>query len=110
MDISLMRSRITLQKETVVSDSIGNRTNIWIDRHTCRAYVNMQTGGEHAAAGQTVETETLVFTVRYCLAIADITPGSYRILFNGEIYDISAVDDYRFRHETLKLTASRKAR
>ena len=110
MKISLMRSRITIQKETVTVDSIGNRTNTWTAWHTCSAYVNMQSGGENENAGQTVVSDTLVFTVRYCSALAGMQPDGYRISFNGYLYNITAVDDYQFRHETLKLTATRTER
>ena len=105
-----MRSKITLQQETVTADTVGNRMNTWVDRYTCRAYVNMQAAGEHEGAGRTVETETLIFTIRYCQAVSGLSSGAWRVLFNGRTYDITSVDDYRLRHETLKLTASRTER
>ena len=110
MNIGLMRCRIVIQKETVTIDSIGNRTNTWTAWHSCFAYVNMQTGGEHESTGRTIVTDTLVFTVRYCSALAGMQPDGYRISFNGRLYNITAVDDFQFRHETLKLTATRTER
>ena len=107
MNIALMRSKIIIQKQTVSVDSIGNRTNTWADYLTCRAYVNTSYGYEHQAAGQTVDTATLTFTVRYCSALENIHSDGYRILFGGELYNITYIDDYQFRHETLKLTAER---
>lgn len=114
MEISLMRSRITIQKNTVVTDSVGNHTCTWEDWYSCYAYANMSQNisgaGEEKSAGQTVVKDSYVFTVRYCSKLSDLTSDGYRILFNGNIYDISKVDDYQFRHETLKLTAERVQR
>ena len=107
MEIALMRSKIIIQKQTVSVDSIGNRTNTWSDYLTCRAYVNTSYGYEHHTAGQTVDTATLTFTVRFCEALKTLCSDGFRIVFNGEIYNITYIDDYQFRHETLKLTAER---
>ena len=107
MEIALMRSSITIQKQTVSVDPIGNRTNTWSDYHSCRAYVNTSYGYEHHVASQTVDTATLMFTVRYCSALRNLCSDEYRIIFDGEIYNITYIDDYQFRHETLKLTAER---
>ena len=107
MHIGLMRSRITIQKQTVSVDDIGNRTNTWTDFHSCAAYVNTSYGYEHQIAGQTVDTATLTFTVRYCKTLEALKSDEYRISFNGELYNITYIDDYQFRHETLKLTAER---
>ena len=48
--------------------------------------------------------------VRYCAALKDIDSVHYRILFEGGIYNITLVDDFQFRHETLKLTATKVRR
>ena len=105
MEISKMRSRITIQKNTVEADAIGNRRVVWTDFYSCYAYANIATGKtagqEYEAAGQTIASDGYTFTVRYC---------NYRILFDGDIYNITLVDDFQFRHETLKLTANKVRR
>ena len=107
MHIGLMRSSVIFQKESVVTDEIGNRLNVWEDYFPCAAYVNLSTGTETQEAGQTISQDKLIFTVRYCRKLAALTSDGYRILFNGNLYNILCVDDYQFRHETLKITAER---
>lgn len=110
MDISNLRSRITIQKNTVEVDTIGNHLSVWEDYYTCAAYANLASGKEYGAAGQTLDTDTLVFQVRWCERLRDLDAARFRILFGGAVYNITCVDDARFRHEQLKLTAQRERR
>ena len=110
MDISKLRSRITIQHSEVVTDAIGNHTNTWVDYWFCAAYANLAFGKEYGAAGQTLGSDTLVFEVRWCERLRDLDGTKFRILFGGAIYNITCVDDVQFRHEKLKLTAQRERR
>lgn len=114
MEISKMRSRIVIQKNTVKTDAIGNHTAVWKDYYSCYAYANLATGKtagqEQEVAGQTVASDSYTFTVRYCAALKDMDSDHYRILFEGGIYNIILVDDFQFRHKTLKLTATKVRR
>ena len=114
MNIALMRSKITIQKSVITTDSVGNHTATWTDYYTCHAYANIaqtENGGkEYTAAGQTIGSDAFIFTVRYCAALTDIDSTKYRIIFNDHFYNIVKVDDFQFRHETLKLTANRVMR
>jgi len=114
MEIALMRSRITIQKSVITIDSVGNHLAAWTDYYSCYAYANMaqtESGGkEYEAAGQTIASDAFVFTVRYCGLLAVLDTTGYRIVFNGHIYNIVKIDDFQFRHQTLKLTASRVQR
>lgn len=107
MNIAKMRSKITIQKATVSTDNIGNRKNTWADYYSCSAYANLTSGKEYAEAGQTISSDKITFTVRYCNALSALTTDGYRIVFQGELYNITCIDDYMFRHETLKLNAER---
>ena len=107
MEISKMRSRITIQKNTVEKDAIGNHTAVWKDYYSCYAYANLAAG---KTAGQTVASDSYTFTVRYCATLKDMDSDHYRILFEGCIYNITLVDDFQFRHKTLKLTATKVRR
>ena len=40
MNIELLNVRIYIQKNEVISDSIGNRKNTWKDYYTCYATVS----------------------------------------------------------------------
>nr|WP_326209066.1 phage head closure protein [uncultured Oscillibacter sp.] len=110
MDISKLRSRITIQQAVVQKDAIGNHINVWVDFWSCTAYANLASGKEYGAAGQTLGSDTLVFEVRWCERLRDLDSTKYRILFGGNIYNITCVDDVQFRHEKLKLTAQQERR
>lgn len=110
MEISKLRSRITIQHSEVVTDTIGNHTNAWVDYWSCAAYANLASGKEHGAAGQTLSSDTLVFEVRWCERLRELDSTRFRILFCGSIYNIVTVDDVQFRHEKLKLIAQRERR
>ena len=110
MEISKLRSRITIQRATVQTDVIGNHTNAWADFYSCAAYANLASGKEYGAAGQTLGSDTLVFEVRWCERLRELDSTRFRILFCGSIYNIVTVDDVQFRHERLKLTAQQERR
>ena len=110
MDISKLRSRITIQRSEVATDAIGNHLSVWVDYWSCAAYANLASGKEYGAAGQTLGSDTLVFEVRWCERLRDLDSTKFRILFGGNIYNITCVDDVQFRHEKLKLTAQRERR
>ena len=110
MDISKLRSRITIQRVVVQTDAIGNHANAWVDYWSCAAYANLASGKEYGAAGQTLGSDTLVFEVRWCERLRELNSTKFRILFGGNIYNITCVDDVQLRHEKLKLTAQRERR
>ena len=110
MEVSPMRSRITIQQSIVTKDAIGNHLTDWTDIHTCFAYANLASGKEYQAAGQTLNGDTLVFTIRWCDRLRNLDTTGFRIKFEGNIYNITCVDDVRFRHERLKLTAEKVRR
>jgi len=110
MDISKLRSRITIQRSEVATDAIGNHLSVWVDYWSCAAYANLASGKEYGAAGQTLGSDTLVFEVRWCERLRDLDSIKFRILFGGAVYNITCVDDVQFRHEKLKLTAQRERR
>ena len=114
MDIARLKVRITIEKLTVKVDEIGNHTNGWEDYYSCYAYANLAAGKtagqEQEVAGQTIASDSYTFMVRYCAALSDMDSDHYRILFEGGIYNITLVDDFQFRHKTLKLTATKVRR
>lgn len=110
MDIGSMRQRITIQKATVVTDEIGNRVNRWEDYHSCFAYVNLASGKEYEAAGQTLPGDSVVFTLRWCKKLADMDCGSFRVLFQGQLFNLVCVDNVQYLNQRLKLTGERVVR
>ena len=112
MDIALMNEKITFQKNTVVTDAVGNHRNVWEDDYTCFATIGgegMTSSKEKEAAGATVEDVGMTVTVRYCQKASEIGSTTHRMIFHGEIYDITSVDHMNFRKKCLKFVC-RKGR
>lgn len=106
MDIGLLNVMITFQQNTVVTDSIGNHTNAWVDHYSCHATVSgengSKNGGEDEAAGTVVDHSNTDFTVRWCGKTSGITSDGYRISFNGEVYDIIGIDHMNYKRKSIK--------
>ena len=110
MEVGTMRSRITLQKATLSVDEVGNHINAWADYHSCFAVANLVSGKEYAVAGQVQNGDTLQFVIRWCGKLRDLNTTQYRIVFQGDLYNIINVDEVLFRHESLKLIGERVRR
>ena len=102
--LSDMRSRVQIEKAEVKTDELGGRHNEYSHYCTRWAQVNMTTGSERYAAGTTSEYKLMSFVVRYDSLTKAITSGGYRIVFDGKIYNIKSVDNYKQRNESLRLT------
>lgn len=103
MDIAAMNVRVMIQKNAVVTDQYGNHKNTWTDYYSCFATIGGETGQEQAVVGETVECTDMNVTVRYCAKTAAITSTQFRVLFDGQIYDILAVDHLNYKKHALKL-------
>lgn len=105
MDIAAMNVRIVFQKNAVVTDKIGNRTNSWTDYYSCYATLSDSMGkssAETAAAGLIIDNSDISFTVRYCKKAMAVDTTGYRILWNGEPYNIVKVDHLNLKKNALK--------
>lgn len=51
----------------------------------------------------TAEQKSVVFTVRWCSEVNKLTSTGFRILFRGELYDITSVDPMNYDKKTIKL-------
>ena len=109
MNIPLLNKVITIQKQTTVTDAIGNHTNTWTDYYSCHATISNETNSEDETAGVTVDNTNTDFTIRYCALTSIITPTEYRVVMDGEIFDILSVDHMNFKRKSIKLRC-RKAR
>lgn len=109
MDIAAMNVRVTFQENGVVTDAIGNHKNAWEDCYTCFATISGESGTEQAVVGETVENTDMSLTVRWCAETAAMSSTRHRILFNGEIYNILAIDHLSFHRRGIKFKG-RKAR
>ncbi len=102
MNIALLNVEITFQKNSVEVDAIGNHKNGWEDYYTCHATVSGESGKEKQTAGITVEDSDLAFTIRWCKKASLIDVTGYRVVFNGELFNITSVDHMNYKKECLK--------
>lgn len=109
MKIGLLNTRITLQVQKTVTDRVGNRKNLWTDYFSCAATISGEGGSEAEAAGLTVENTETDFTIRYSSETAPVTSTKYRVIYQGEVYNIIQVDHMNLKKKALKLR-SRKER
>lgn len=110
MNVSLLNLRITFQKNTVVTDRIGNHRNEWTDCYSCYATINSESGTESEKAGTTNASANAAFTVRYCKEVAAMTPDQYRILYGDEIYNIISIDHQNNKRKSLKFWVQKARR
>lgn len=110
MEIALLNTRITFQKNETVVDEIGNHINEWINYYICHATVSGEGGVEVSVAGIIVDNSDISFTVRFCKKAAAITNTGFRILFNEEIYDIQSVDHMNYKKKCLKFKCKKARR
>ena len=100
------KERITVQKSSLGNDKAGNHVLAWEDYFSCSAFVNSLSGKEYWEAAQINAQKDMYFIIRYCSEVADMDTEHYRILFRGQVYNISFIDNVRYQNRTLKLRAS----
>ena len=112
MDIGLLNEKVTFQKNTVITDSIGNQKKGWEEFNICHATIGgegMASSKEKEEAGTIVEDVSMTVTIRYCRKASEIGSTTHRIVFRDEIYDITNVDHMNFKKKCLKFSC-RKVR
>ena len=104
MNIAGLRVRITIQKNETVTDRYGNHTSSWEDFFTCWATATMsgKSAEETQKAAHTEETDRLDITVRWSSETAAVNAKQYRVLLGERIYNIIAIDEMGFRHNSRK--------
>ena len=112
MEVSLLNVRITFQKNGVVVDGIGNHKNTWADYYSCHATISGEAGrqsSESDVAGIVADESDVSFTVRWCRKASAVDSTGYRVVFDGGIYDILAIDHMNYKKKSIKFKC-RKAR
>lgn len=74
MDIGLLNVRITILKNAVTTDAIGNHKNEWVPFYTCYATVSGEAGKEETDAGTIVDDSKIDFTIRWCKKAQHLIP------------------------------------
>lgn len=110
MDVALLNIHITFQKNEVKIDEIGNHKTTWKDYYSCFATVSGEGGNEKVSSGMIVEDSDISFTTRYCKTLLNIESTKYRIIFNGNLYNISSIDHMNFKKKCLKFKCQKVRR
>lgn len=110
MDIALLNRKITVQKNTVTVDEIGNHLTTWEDFYSCHATVSGESPSESTAAGTVVDNTKADFTVRWCKAVSEITADGFRIVYDEELYNILGIDHQNFKKKSVKLKCQKARR
>jgi SPP1 family predicted phage head-tail adaptor len=84
--------------------------NQWTDYYSCHATVSGESGSEKNVAANTLYDADLAFTVRCCKALKAADTTSFRILFGGEIYNITFIDHMNYKNKCLKFRCQKVRR
>ena len=104
-EIARFNERITFQKNTVTVDRYKNHVNEWTDYYSCFATISNSSGKtdtESEGAGTTLDELDIGFTVRFCQKTFAVNSTGYRIIWNGEVYNIVKVDYLNMKKRGLK--------
>ena len=110
MNIALLNVKVTIQKNEVVTDDIGNHKNTWKDFFTCYATISHESPSEDTAAGVVVDDSKIDFTVRWCRAASKIDSEKYRIFYARETYNILGIDHMNLKKKCIKLKCQKVRR
>lgn len=91
--------------QVVQIQKFNENTNQYQNYYTCHAQVNKTGGNEYLVAGTVSTKNKFSFIVRYCSELKDLqfNTQSYRIIFNGIIFNILDADDFKQQHKTIKI-------
>lgn len=106
--VSNMRERILITRQQVRTDPLGNHKNVQVPYCRRWAYANRVSGGEEESGHVIREEESLYFVIRFDSETCHITSTGFQIEFRGKTYDITSVDNYKFRNESLTLYVKEK--
>ena len=100
--IDKLNERTTIQQSKHMTDKVGNHRNAWMDYYTCFAYASTYEAQEDEGE-VTAEQKSVVFTVCWCSEVNKLTSTGFRVLFRGELYDITSVAPMNYDKKTTKL-------
>lgn len=102
MEIGDLRHRVTFQKHTTSVNDNGFEVETWEDFKTVWAAVSNLHGREYYAAAAVQAENTVKFTIRYLEGLNT----TMRILFQGRQYNITALDNIKYRNRYIEIKAT----
>ena len=99
--IERFNKRIAIRKFTTTLNENGFEIQEWSDYSTVWASVSNLNGREYFAAQAVQAEKTVKFTIRFNKNINE----SMRIIFEGNNYDISSIDNIKYSNEFMEIKA-----
>ncbi len=99
LEAGRLDKRVTLQAHGITQDANGTPVEGWSDVATVWAAVEPLSGREFFAAAQVQAEQMQRITIRYRTGVT----AAMRVAWAGRLFDITAVIDWRERHEALQL-------
>ena len=103
------RHKITIQKGTAGTDSVGNPVIDWKDWKKPYAKINSLYGQEYWQAAAQGQENTVVFTLRWSRELEILAQTKeitqHRIVYNSLPYDIISYDNVNFANKLIKIKA-----
>lgn len=103
MPVGDLDQRVTIQRATQTTGSMGDVSKTWATLATVWANVKSATGRERLADDRTMATQMTRFRIRYR---ADVTEAD-RIVWKGETFNIRAISDQSQRLLYMDIQAER---
>lgn len=105
VSIAERNQRITVQQNETVTDRIGNHISAWTDFLELWANVTITASTEGTEAGVTSMRQTMKAIVLKSATTAALCSNRHRILFGGEVYNITGVMPYYTSGDLVQITA-----
>jgi len=110
MEIGKLNHRITILQHRTVKDEIGNHITKWEETVSLWACVTTKSVTETTDAGVAKEVQKLEFLIRQSPAALNVNSTAFRILFRGNIYDITGITPLYDHNSYMKIEGeTRKA-
>ncbi len=108
-NIGQYRHKLIIEKLTADGNEIGDQIEGWSLFRKVHGAIDSLHGAEKTAdAQESTETE-MTFKVRWSRALSEMNEQDYRVIYKGEPYDITFIEDIKLRHEVLRITVKRQS-
>jgi len=99
----VLNRKIIIEKLITTKGEDGFKFQQWVPWKTLWSSKNNLFGKEFYAAKAIGEEKTVVFEARYFKDIEEINTKEYRILHDGEGYDITFIDNVKYQNQWIKI-------
>lgn len=92
-DLAKVRRRtIVIQRKEMSENALGDPIEMWSDWRIVRAERSSLWGADYYAAAALGQEQTVEFTLRHVAFLDALNTIDYRLLYEGQTYDIKQID------------------